>query len=61
MSNRGSTALPPIELPYGATLGDIARKHIHDPELLRFIDMECYVWSTVPATMTPMISTGMVM
>jgi prolycopene isomerase len=45
-------------LPVNA--GDIARKYIKDPELLRFIDMECYCWSVVPAQMTPMINAGMV-
>ncbi|MBW4605288.1 MAG: carotene isomerase [Calothrix sp. FI2-JRJ7] len=45
-------------LPINA--GDIARKYIKDPELLRFIDMECYCWSVVPADMTPMINAGMV-
>ena len=41
-------------------VGDIARRHISDPELLRFIDMECYCWSVVPADRTPMINAGMV-
>ncbi|MEB3180214.1 MAG: carotenoid isomerase [Nostocaceae cyanobacterium] len=45
-------------LPQNA--GDIARRYINNPELLRFIDMECYCWSTVPADMTPMINAGMV-
>ena len=45
-------------LPQNA--GDIARKYIEDQELLSFIDMECYCWSTVSATMTPMINAGMV-
>ena len=45
-------------LPQNA--GDIARKHIKDEELLSFIDMECYCWSTVKAQMTPMINAGMV-
>ncbi|BAY30386.1 FAD dependent oxidoreductase [Nostoc carneum NIES-2107] len=45
-------------LPQNA--GDIARRYIKDPELLRFIDMECYCWSVVPANMTPMINAGMV-
>lgn len=45
-------------LPQNA--GDIARKFIKDPELLRFIDIECYCWSVVPADMTPMINAGMV-
>ena len=40
--------------------GDVARRHIRDPELLRFIDIECYCWSTVPADLTPMINAGMV-
>ncbi|MEO1183982.1 MAG: carotenoid isomerase, partial [Cyanobacteria bacterium J06636_27] len=45
-------------LPQNA--GDIARKYIKDPELLKFIDIECYCWSVVPADMTPMINAGMV-
>ena len=38
----------------------MARRHIRDPELLRFIDIECYCWSTVLADLTPMINAGMV-
>ncbi|MGB5968988.1 MAG: carotenoid isomerase, partial [Spirulinaceae cyanobacterium] len=45
-------------LPQNA--GDIARRYIKDPELLKFIDMECYCWSVVPADKTPMINAGMV-
>ena len=45
-------------LPQNA--GDIARKYISDPQLLNFIDMECYCWSVVPADLTPMINAGMV-
>lgn len=45
-------------LPQNA--GDIARRYIKDPELLKFIDIECYCWSVVPAAMTPMINAGMV-
>lgn len=41
-------------------VGDIARKYIHDPLLLKFIDMECFCWSTVLADRTPMINAGMV-
>jgi prolycopene isomerase len=41
-------------------VGDIARRYIHDPVLLKFIDMECYCWSVVPADRTPMINAGMV-
>ncbi len=40
--------------------GEIARRYIKDPELLKFIDMECYCWSVVPADLTPMINAGMV-
>ncbi len=45
-------------LPQNA--GDIARRYISDPQLLKFIDMECYCWSVVPADRTPMINAGMV-
>jgi prolycopene isomerase len=41
-------------------VGDLARRYIHDPALLKFIDMECYCWSVVPADFTPMINAGMV-
>jgi prolycopene isomerase len=41
-------------------VGDIARRYISDPQLLKFIDMECYCWSVVPADKTPMINAGMV-
>lgn len=40
--------------------GDVAREKIKDPELLKFIDMECYSWSVASADMTPMINAGMV-
>lgn len=40
--------------------GDVAREKISDPDLLRFIDMECYSWSVAPADMTPMVNAGMV-
>jgi prolycopene isomerase len=45
-------------LPQNA--GDVARKYIKDPKLLKFIDMECYCWSVVRADRTPMINAGMV-
>ena len=45
-------------LPVNA--GDVARRHIQDPALLRFIDMECFCWSVMPADQTPMINAGMV-
>ncbi len=41
-------------------VGDIARRFISDPELLRFIDIECFCWSVMPADKTPMINAGMV-
>ncbi|MCS6815290.1 MAG: carotene isomerase [Cyanobacteria bacterium] len=47
-----------VYLPQNA--GDIARRYIQDPILLKFIDMECYCWSVVPADRTPMINAGMV-
>ena len=45
-------------LPQNA--GDVARRYIKDPQLLKFIDIECYYWSVVSADMTPMINAGMV-
>ncbi len=45
-------------LPQNA--GDVARRYIKDPVLLKFIDIECYCWSVVPANLTPMINAGMV-
>ena len=45
-------------LPINA--GDVARKYIQDPELLKFIDIECFCWSVMPALKTPMINAGMV-
>lgn len=41
-------------------VGDVARRYISNPQLLKFIDMECYCWSVVPADRTPMINAGMV-
>ncbi|MDA0268304.1 MAG: carotene isomerase [Cyanobacteria bacterium] len=45
-------------LPFN--VGSLARRYLRDPELLRFIDMECYCWSVVPAAKTPLINAGMV-
>ncbi len=45
-------------LPINA--GDVAKKYIKDPELLKFIDIECFCWSVMPAQKTPMINAGMV-
>lgn len=44
----------------GSNTGTVARKYIKDKELLRFIDMECYIFSTVMAEDTPTINAGMV-
>jgi prolycopene isomerase len=41
-------------------VGQVARRYLQDPDLLRFVDMECYCWSVVPADRTPMINGGMV-
>ncbi|MGL4503420.1 MAG: FAD-dependent oxidoreductase, partial [Planktothrix sp.] len=41
-------------------VGDIAKRYITDPEVLKFIDIECYCWSVVRADLTPMINAGMV-
>lgn len=41
-------------------VGEVARRYISDPILLKFIDIECYCWSVVPADKTPMINAGMV-
>ncbi|CAK6698712.1 carotenoid isomerase [Synechococcus sp. CCY9201] len=41
-------------------VGDVARRHIQDQALLKFIDMECFCWSVMPADRTPMINAGMV-
>jgi prolycopene isomerase len=41
-------------------VGDVARHYIRDSTLLKLIDMECYCWSVVSATLTPMINAGMV-
>ncbi|XP_020574315.1 prolycopene isomerase 2, chloroplastic [Phalaenopsis equestris] len=46
-------------LPQNA--GDIARKFIKDPQLLSFVDAECFIVSTVSALHTPMINASMVL
>nr|APX43201.1 carotenoid isomerase [Populus tomentosa] len=46
-------------LPQNA--GDIARKYMKDPQLLSFIDAECFIVSTVNALQTPMINAAMVL
>lgn len=57
------STLPPPSVtpaPPPCLAGDVARKYIKDPELLKFIDVECFIWSTVSADLTPMINAGMV-
>ena len=41
-------------------VGDIAQKYLKNARLLRFLDMECFCWSVMPASHTPMINAGMV-
>jgi prolycopene isomerase len=41
-------------------VGYLAQKYLKDPKLLKFIDLECYCWSVVPAALTPSINAGMV-
>nr|AUG32691.1 Carotenoid isomerase [Paulinella longichromatophora] len=41
-------------------VGEVARRHIKDEQLLKFIDIECYCWSVMPADLTPIINAGMV-
>tara|TARA_Y100001968_G_scaffold333229_1_gene394840 strand:- start:3202 stop:4764 length:1563 start_codon:yes stop_codon:yes gene_type:complete len=41
-------------------VGQIAKRYIKDPDLLKFIDVECFCWSVMPADRTPMINAGMV-
>ena len=41
-------------------VGDVADRYIKDPILRRFIDIECFCWSVMPADRTPMINAGMV-
>tara|TARA_Y100001968_G_scaffold332955_1_gene393258 strand:- start:2357 stop:3919 length:1563 start_codon:yes stop_codon:yes gene_type:complete len=41
-------------------VGKVASKYIKDKNLLRFIDIECFCWSVMPANKTPMINAGMV-
>lgn len=41
-------------------VGRTARHYLSNPTLLKFIDLECYCWSVVPADLTPMMNAGMV-
>ena len=41
-------------------VGDLVRKYIREPILKKFIDLECYCWSVMPASHTPAINAGMV-
>jgi prolycopene isomerase len=42
-------------------VSNLARRHLKDPLLLKFIDLECYCWSVMPASKTPAINAGMVL
>ena len=41
-------------------VGDLVRRYIKNPILKKFIDLECYCWSVMPASHTPAINAGMV-
>jgi len=45
----------------GQNVGDVARKYIKNEELLRIIDIECFVFSTIRADLTPFINAGVVL
>lgn len=40
------------------SMGGTARRHIHDEELLRFIDLESYAWAVQDALATPLVNAG---
>lgn len=40
------------------SMGRTARRHISDPELLRFIDIEAYSWALQDALSTPLVNAG---
>jgi prolycopene isomerase len=42
-------------------VSNLARRHLRDPILLKFLDLECYCWSVMPASGTPAINAGMVL
>lgn len=61
-SNNFPLHRPPLPPSYVATnTADVARKWVTDPDLLHFIDIECFAWSTVRADLTPFINAGMVL
>ena len=41
-------------------VSSLVRRHLKDPLLKQFIDLECYCWSVMPASHTPAINAGMV-
>ncbi len=41
-------------------VNNLVARHIRDPLLKKFIDLECYCWSVMPAARTPAINAGMV-
>ena len=42
------------------TVGDVVHRYLQDPLVLKFMDLECYCWSVVPAAQTAMMNAGMV-
>jgi prolycopene isomerase len=40
------------------SMGDVARRFMHNPELLRFIDIECESWALQDADSTPFVNAG---
>jgi prolycopene isomerase len=40
------------------SMGGVARRYIHDEELLRFIDLESYSWAVQDAQATPLVNAG---
>ena len=40
------------------SMGGVARRFIHDKELLRFIDLESYAWALQDADSTPLVNAG---
>ncbi|TCD47362.1 FAD-dependent oxidoreductase [Chlorobium sp. N1] len=40
------------------SMGRAARRHVSDPELLRFFDIEAYAWALQDATATPLVNAG---
>ena len=59
-NNRHTPSIFLMFAPAPKRSGDVARQYMKDPQLLGLIDLECFVFSTVPAAFTPMINAGLV-